>query len=216
MVPANAKALLDFIASYESGPTDGYNVVYGHHERSLPKPITAMSINELLGNQAHWGHEWGSSAAGRYQFMPATLRGLLPQVGLVGSELFSPEVQDRLGYQLLLRRGFARFISRETSQVDFGKQLAEEWASFPVLAATQGAHRPISRGQSYYAGDGLNKSLVTPEKVESVLSSIIAEPAFSGASTPPLPPIAQTVPGEAHNWLGELITAILSLFQRKT
>ncbi len=47
-----------------------------------------------------------------------------------------------------------------------------EWASLPVLTATKGAHRQVVRGQSYYAGDGLNKSLVKPERVEDVLRAV--------------------------------------------
>jgi hypothetical protein len=53
---------------------------------------------------------------------------------------------------------------------EFGKRLAQEWASFPVLAGTQGAHRYVREGETFYAGDGLNKSLVKPEQVRLVLS----------------------------------------------
>ncbi len=34
-----------------------------------------------------------------------------------------------------------------------------EWASLPVLADSQGDRQRIRRGQSYYAGDGLNRAL---------------------------------------------------------
>ena len=43
--------------------------------------------------------------------------------------------------------------------------LAKEWASFPVPSRMRGAHRTVERGQSYYAGDGVNKALISPDKV---------------------------------------------------
>lgn len=76
----------------------------------------------------------------------------------------------QLGY--LLRRGYDLFISGQIDRTEFGKRLAQEWTSFPVLSAVKGASRDLRRGQSYYAGDGLNKVLVSPEKVESVLDQV--------------------------------------------
>src|SRR6185312_4179042 len=111
----------------------------------------------------------GSSAAGRYQFMRATLLGLRSELNLRGSQL----LQDRLGYHLLLRRGYDDFMAGKISRTEFGKRLAQEWASFPVLTVCKGAHRQLNRGQSYYAGDGLNKALVKPEKVEAVLDEVL-------------------------------------------
>lgn len=171
-VPYGAALLLDFIAGYESG--GDYNILYGHHERGLPHPITSMTLNQLLTAQIGWGREWGSSAAGRYQMMQPTLAGLQKTLGLGGSEAFAPDLQDRLGYQLLKQRGYAGFMARQISLIQFAKNVAEEWASMPVLAATQGAHRPIVEGQSYYAGDGLNKALVSAPAFEGALTKALA------------------------------------------
>ena len=49
---------------------------------------------------------FGSSATGAYQFMYATLKELIPKCGLSGKEIFDAELQDRLGYELLRRRGY--------------------------------------------------------------------------------------------------------------
>lgn len=38
----------------------------------------------------------------------------------------------------------------------------------------KGSEREVRRGQSYYSGDGLNKALVRPEKVEAVLKEVLA------------------------------------------
>lgn len=210
-VPAQIRPLLNLIVSVEAGPDDPYNVVYGHHEHSLPKPITAMTLAELMANQAKWGKQWGSSAAGAYQIMPQTLAGLIHDLGLSGNEKFTPDLQDAFAYQLLVRRGLTQFLSGQLSTIAFGKALAQEWASFPVLADTQGAHRPIVRGQSYYAGDGLNKALLKPETVENMLSSLllVAPPVTTPAPSKP-PPVAKPSIWQT------IINFILSLFGRKT
>ncbi|NTA58598.1 glycoside hydrolase family 104 protein [Agrobacterium tumefaciens] len=123
--------------------------------------------------RSNWGHKTASSAAGRYQFMRATLQGIAKEVRSIdGRTIFSSDLQDRLGYYLLLRRGYADFIAGKLNLVQFGLNLAKEWASFPVLSNTSGAHRSVSRGQSYYAGDGLNKSLIKPEQVEQRLRHV--------------------------------------------
>ena len=40
--------------------------------------------------------------------------------------------------------------------------MAQEWASLPVIQRTQGQERKVNPGESYYAGDGLNKSRIAP------------------------------------------------------
>jgi muramidase (phage lysozyme) len=159
--------LLDFIGGIEA--PKGYGTVYGNNQDKLPKPLTSMTLDEVLKAQSSWTKRFGSSASGRYQFMKATLSGLKKELGLSGTIKLNAQLQDRLGYHLLKRRGYAAFMAGSINTVEFAKQLAMEWASLPVLKATKGQKRQVSRGQSYYAGDGLNKSLVSPEKVEGAL-----------------------------------------------
>lgn len=173
-VPLAAARMLDFIRDTEVG-TDGpagYGVIYGHNQDKLPEPLTRMTIDEVIGAQASWSKRFGSSASGGYQFMRATLTDLKRELGLRGTQILDPDLQDRLGYHLLKRRGYAEFMSGRITKTEFGKRLAQEWASFPVLSDTRGAHRVVTRGQSYYAGDGLNKALVKPEEVEGVLEEM--------------------------------------------
>ncbi|WP_204327022.1 hypothetical protein, partial [Stenotrophomonas maltophilia] len=75
-----------------------------------------------------------------------------------------------MGFHLLERRGYSRFMAGRLSVTAFGLNLAKEWASFPVLRACNGQHRKVERGQSYYAGDGQNHALVTPEAIEALLT----------------------------------------------
>ncbi|MNE69188.1 hypothetical protein D3C80_1648970 [compost metagenome] len=45
-VPVGAALLLDFIGGIEA--PRGYNVIYGNNQDKLPKPITQMTIGELI------------------------------------------------------------------------------------------------------------------------------------------------------------------------
>ena len=181
-VPLHAQNLLDFIGDIEA--PKGFDTIFGNRQGKLPVPLTQMTYGDIVDAQANWGNKtwvkrnWGydtaSSAAGRYQFMRATLQGIAREIPSIdGRTIFSSGLQNRLGYYLLLRRGYAEFISGKLNLVQFGLKLAQEWASFPVLSDTKGAHRQVLRGQSYYAGDGLNKSLIKPERVEARLRHVL-------------------------------------------
>jgi hypothetical protein len=178
-VPAPAKRILAFIASYEA--PQGPNTVYANKMAQMPKPLTAMTVDEVIADGPRRTRQFGSSAAGLYQVMRDTLRTLKAQMGLTGRELFTADFQDQLGYQLLKQRGYASFMAGSLSVTGFGLNLAKEWASFPVLAPQRGQHRQVARGQSYYAGDGLNKALVKPEAVEAMLRSLRSEPVVAVA-----------------------------------
>ena len=103
-----------------------------------------------------------------------------------GVQVMDPNLQDRLGYHLLRRRGYDDWILGKISDTIFGKQLAQEWASLPVLAATKGAHRNVFRGQSYYEGSRLNKSLISAERVEKILTD--AKALMGAATAMPIEP----------------------------
>jgi len=173
-IPPAAAHLLHFISRTETGKTDAttYQVVYGHNQGRLSAPLTAMTLRQVLAAQKGWTRQFGSSACGAYQFMRQTLQGLKTELALSDGQKFDADLQDRLGYHLLKRRGFALFVRGKISATEFGRRLAMEWASFPVLAKTKGAKRTVQRGECYYAGDGLNKALVKPEEVEAVLDEV--------------------------------------------
>ncbi|CAI2934665.1 lysozyme family protein [Aminobacter niigataensis] len=168
--PTGAALLLDFIGGIEA--PRGYDTIYGNNQGKLLKPLTTMRLGDIIDEQKNWTRRFRSSASGRYQFMRATLIDLSKELNLSGAQVFSADFQDRLGYHLLKRRGYEAFMAGKIGRTEFGKRLAQEWASLPVLTATQGGSRKVSRGQSFYAGDGLNKSLVKPETVEALLDRV--------------------------------------------
>lgn len=198
-VPAGAAMLLDFIARLETNRQGqaAYETIIGYRNEKpgrLPRPITQMTLEELLAEQKRWVKSLRapSGAAGRYQIIRPTLLSLIAELGVPLSATFSPELQDRFGLALLERRGWSRFVARALPLRDFGNRLAREWASFPVLADQQGAHRAVKRGESYYAGDGINASLARAADAEAVLAKALdattrAEPPAPVAPTVPAP-----------------------------
>lgn len=223
-VPTGAAMLLDFIGGIEA--PKGYGTIFGNKQSKLAKPLTEMTLDEVTAAQRAWSKNHGSSAAGRYQFMRATLLGLISELGLRGSQKLDADLQDRLGYHLLKRRGYEDYIAGKIDRIEFGKRLAQEWASLPVLAAMQGAHRKLTRGQSYYAGDALNKSLTSPEKLETVLVLVRKAPdappqpaqeAPKPAPAPSEPPKAQPAPTPApvakRSLLQIILDAIVAFFR---
>lgn len=167
MIPAPAHEILTLIRVTETGRADAtaYETIYGHNEKKLTKPITQMDVNEIQHWQPGFTKSFGSSATGAYQFMYATLKELKSKCGLTGEELFDASLQNDLGFELLKRRGYQAWADGKSTTDTFMIGLAKEWASFPVPSRMKGAHRVVERGQSYYAGDGLNKALIAPDKV---------------------------------------------------
>jgi len=203
-VPKPAAMLLDFIASKEA--PRGYDTVYGNRMDRMPKPLTSMTMKEIL-DQGKWRTKtFGSSACGRYQFMDATLRDLATVLDLKAEDVFTPDYQDRLALYLLRRRGYEKWISGRISDHEFMVGLGQEWASFPMPYQMKGAHRPVERGQSYYAGDGLNKALVNAEAVEAALTK-----AKGLAGVVPLPPERPAPSPATLAAMAALVTALIAI-----
>lgn len=204
MIPAAARTLLDFIYKTETGHIGlkAYNTVFGHNEAKLKKPVVEMTFDQVVKGGRARTKAFGSSAIGAAQFMRDTLddadtiADLKGEMGLSGRELFDGDLQDRLAYHLLKRRGWRGFVAGTLSVEKFGLALAKEWASFPVLKAVKGAHRKVQRGQTFYAGDGLNKSLVKPETVEAVLAKVKAMALAEADRPAPVPEPRPDVPAK--------------------
>lgn len=181
-VPRGAAILLDYIGGLETARKGAaaYNTVIGHidEKRKLPKPVTEMTLEELLAEQLRWVRnlKQASGAAGRYQIIRPTLKSLIAELKIPLSAKFTPDLQDAFGLALLERRGYRRFEAATLPLKTFGNDLAKEWASLPVLSTVKRrGKRALQRGESYYAGDGINKSLDSAAAFESVLSEALNE-----------------------------------------
>lgn len=150
---SSTQPLLSFIGGLEA--PGGYNQMFGGGMID-----EGLTLNDVIRNQTERVASGSpSSATGRYQFLRSTLQTLKRNLGLTGDEQFTPELQDRLANALLEVRGLSKFRSGKITAERFADNLAKEWASLPY-----------NTGNSYYAGDGLNRSLTTREKLLEQLS----------------------------------------------
>ena len=179
MSKPNLTPLMDLIARFES--KGDYNIVYGGiPERYRPKEhlktsLTKMTVDEVIGWQAFvTSNQVGavSSAAGKWQVIRKTLVEFAPKAGLSGGDLFSEANQDRIFEVLLERRGYSDFLATKISDFEFANNIAREWAAMPVVSDIQGAHRALNRGECFYAGDQVNKALVSPEEFIAAIRAI--------------------------------------------
>ena len=166
----NVDELLEFIAWPESrGDID---IVYGgiKVKDRPPNKLSTMTIGEVLAWQDSIDSQYPSEAAGKFQIMEDTLRGLYKQAGLTTGSLYSAVNQKKLAIALLKRRGLDDYLNGSITTLKFADNLSKEWASLPATIKDRKG-RPAT-GQSYYAGDGLNRSHVSIadllSKVETV------------------------------------------------
>lgn len=175
---ARSRPLREFISRPESG--GDYNIVWGgiKPQHRPKRPLTSMTIRQVLAWQDSIDPLYMSEASGKYQIMEDTLRGLWREAGMSLDDLFDEAGQDRLGTALLMRRGYGDYLEGGYSVERFANALAKEWASLPVVSGPK-------KGRSYYGGDGLNKSQVS---VKDFLAAVEA------AADGPAQPVVDHVP----------------------
>jgi hypothetical protein len=184
-------SLLDAIAKGESAGAGGYDAMNqgtvglagrvvgsGNSEKVIGKKLTDMTIGEIMAKGAKKTDSAEKRrgqglifAAGRYQIIPETLKGLVDSGIASKDEKFSPEVQDRLGTELIRRTGALKLAS-EGKFADAQNALAKTWAGIPLATDVVDKKGNIKKaGQSFYAGPG-NKAHAGSGK--DVLASLMA------------------------------------------
>ncbi len=163
-VPTGAHdPLKDLIAKHETGTTGagGYDTVYGHAERggalAPPKPITQMTIGEILAYQAEMKPRSGAAAfpVGRGQWVEHTLRGLTK--GMDPNTVFTPELQEKL---------LDKSIAGRIGQGPAG--FRSEWDSFrsvsdaTINAAIEGHRQAIAAAKAPTTAAPVGLSITTP------------------------------------------------------
>lgn len=138
---------LDFIAVHES--RGNWNAYFGAPENRDDPAFTRMTVAEVLA----WQEGRRFSACGKYQVIRKTLRSLVEEMRLTGAEVYEPDLQDRMGWTLLRRRGLDAFLAGRMPSRVFALSVAREWAALPGVLAPFFA-------RSVYAGDGVNRALV--------------------------------------------------------
>jgi len=157
------RALLQLIAKGEATQgSDPYISVYpGSTEPALVQ-MTLAEVQEYQRRRINSGYK--SSAVGKYQFIKATLKECIGYLGADPVRVkFTPDIQDALIIERLKKiRKYDSWMASppddEESTAQFMISLAREFASVPVPYDMVARGRQLRRGQSYYAGDGLNKA----------------------------------------------------------
>jgi muramidase (phage lysozyme) len=208
MTPA-LSGLLSLIRSKEA--PKGYGQVYGGSP--IAEDVSRMTLSRVRKFQNQMlaaGSK--STACGGYQFIKKTLVATMLEMGLRGDEVWTPELQDRMAVHLLEKRKLSEYLAGRITREDFANNLAMEWASLPVVTAIRGAHRQLKPGQSYYAGDGLNKAHHDPKAVLSAIDALKGgPPAPDGDPGLPSDPPIQKPRG----LLSALIDLILAIFRKR-
>ncbi len=157
---ANDVAFLNMMGDVEA--PDGFGDVFNGVPLLPPERLEEMTIGEVLAYQRQI-RTMGtvSSAVGRYQFIHDTLRRLVIELGLSPDLVFDGEVQTFLARTLMSECGF---YDPGRNSPALANCLAEVWASLPVVTGPR-------QGASAYAGDGINRALVSPQDVLAVLDS---------------------------------------------
>ena len=167
------KALLDLIAKGEAvRGSDPYTSLWPSTTEPLLPQMTLAEVDRFQTQRINSGIR--SSACGRYQFIRGTLRDCVGYLGVDPTRTrFTPDIQDALITARLKRiRKMDDWLAGDLSTDRFMIKLAQEFASMPVPYPMQGASRMLAKGQSYYAGDGLNKSNHDPDTLYRELEDI--------------------------------------------
>ncbi|OLF81260.1 hypothetical protein AWH62_00875 [Maricaulis sp. W15] len=180
------RPLLDLIGRSEgTDRREGYNETLGYGRYTGgDRFLCGMTLDEIDRLQTamlgHPDNKWQSSALGRYQIVRTTLRKLRQDQGLNPTDLFDAFMQDRLAVQLLIGRGFDRFISGSRTEDEFINALAREWASLPT-----------TEGVGHYGGQSAH---VTVDDVRAALAECRRRfgAGENAANAPPVEPVATT------------------------
>ena len=210
----NPQPLLDFIAEHESEGAarrlkiSAYDVVWGGiAAKHRPAKLSAMTIAEVLAWQDSIDAMYRSEAAGRYQIMEDTLRGLYAEAGMSTGDLFNKTGQDRLATALLNRHGLSRYLAGTLTAEAFANNLAKEWASLPMVSGPK-------KGRSYYDGDGLNKSGVDVAPFLAAVNAIKTVPKPVAVSPAP-DTVVKPAPADEYPGFWAAIIAIIASFFKK-
>lgn len=129
--------------------------------------LADMSLGEVMAKQA----SGEILAAGRFQVIPSTMKMAAKSLKLDPSAKFDKAMQDKIFEYLIThkRPEIKKFLDGGGSLEDAQLGAAKEWAALPVAPGTRLNSGQIAKGgESFYAGDGLNKSGVSVEQTQQV------------------------------------------------
>ncbi len=160
-IDKKTSGLLQLIGSIEA--PSGYNAYSYYASAPPPKPLTRMTVREVLAWQDKIDRTSKSEAAGRFQIMEDTLRGLVRSGAAHPSEYFNSDTQLRLAITLMKRRGWN---PNSNNYVAMANSLAQEWAALPLVSGP-------NKGKSYYRNTkgARNRAQISPETFLDVMTN---------------------------------------------
>jgi len=195
--PAGKNSLLDMIAKGESAGAGGYNAMNqgtpgggpvigsGDSQKIIQKKLTDMTVGEIMDRAAKPTDDAKKRkdgglifAAGRYQIIPDTLKGLVKQGIVSRDDKFDEATQDKLGMALIQGTGALKLAAKGDYE---GAQnaLAKEWASIPL--ATDVGNKKA--GQSYYQKTGQNTAHAGLDVRGALMNTASSGTVLASAST---------------------------------
>ena len=163
--------ILELIAKHEA-VNGSYDSIYPSTTKqrySGGPPLTKMTIAEADKWQEQTYRQRGSAAAGRYQFM--YIKDQAAAAGIKPNEMFDEANQDKMAVSLITKTRGITWEMVKNNPNEAMIRLGMEWASLPMPVAMQGASRYVQAGQSYYAGDGLNKAGASVAEVRAAFGA---------------------------------------------
>lgn len=151
------KQALDIIAKYESTSAGGYDAmnqggydnrgIYGSGDSKSPKllgkPISEMTVSEVMQRQA-WNDKYGGQenhtgifAAGRYQIIPDTLKGVVRAGIIKPGDKFDASTQDKAGLYLLRTGGIEQWSGPNRNASSQEKAIVAQARKTPVTYSAQ-------------------------------------------------------------------------------
>ena len=128
------RALLNTIrfaeGTWKDGHDLGYRTLYGGGQfEDLSKHPERVVVKRYV-----------SAAAGAYQFLPTTWKGVARELRLAS---FEPQHQDQAALHLAKRRGALKEIDQRGLTKAAMAKLAPEWASFPTSSGLSAYGQPV-------------------------------------------------------------------------
>jgi len=159
----------NLIAQFESG--GDYNIcneTLGGLSVVRDLKLTELTIKQVQEKQT----ARDIFATGRYQIIPKTLNSAINALKLDTSLKYDEVLQDKIFDEYLIdikRPPIINYLEGDGTVSGAMYAAAKEWASIGVEKGKKISSGTANGGESYYAGDGLNKAHITPGQIKQAL-----------------------------------------------
>ncbi|HET6971317.1 MAG TPA: hypothetical protein VFH92_09340 [Phenylobacterium sp.] len=151
---------------------DGYDMTFNnldgkHYPAGWKKP-TQLTIDQAIAMKPDATRMAGDYAVGKYQFRANTLAELKRRMGLKGTELMTPDLQDEMAEALIYGRGYADFLAGRKTPAEFQQALAREWRSL-AAGPDDYAYRSDGKAKARKSTAEIQAALAQARTAEGVL-----------------------------------------------